>query len=123
MYENDTRSNDSGVLIEFTGCHTGRFGVNCENVCLCAVNTTCDPVNGCSKCLTDGLTGGNCDIDNNECHNATLCGQHAKCVNLNGSYSCVCDTWFEMRNNFCEGNLYLFLYCFIFYLFNSSFFY
>jgi len=89
----------------YSGCPAGRFGGNCQNICLCAVNTTCDPVTGCSKCVAKGLNGGACDIDINECNNTTICGQHATCNNLIGSYSCGCETGFKMGTYLCEGTI------------------
>lgn len=92
------------LLLLYTDCPEGTFGTNCESVCKCDVNATCDPVDGCSTCLAVGFTGGGCDIDIDECSvEPDICDSRASCVNLNGSYSCVCDTWYKMGTGSCEG--------------------
>ena len=40
-------------------CPSGRYGANCDSICDCANNASCDPVTGTCNCLT-GWTGPKC---------------------------------------------------------------
>ena len=41
-------------------CPKGKFGTNCQENCLCSVNSECDPYNGTCECY-DGWLGKTCD--------------------------------------------------------------
>ena len=74
-------------------CDVVHWGPSCANLCNCSVErvASCDPVDGCTVCLS-GWTGGvDCPVNVDECAvlNGT-CGDNAECTDTPGSYTCTC---------------------------------
>ena len=80
-------------------CTAGYWGKNCANKCDCGPNVkSCDPVSGCSTCITGWTSPPLCNKDVDECTTgAAVCDPQSTCHNVDGAYTCICNAGFQKK--------------------------
>lgn len=81
-------------------CRPGLWGVGCRP-CNCNF-TYCDPVSGCSSCISPNITGANCDQLKSRCDEPASCPSNSVCERVQGSYGrCRCNHWYTEQLDDC----------------------